>query len=60
MKCKVCNSEKVVTEKHGEKFFVICKSEACASRGIGRPLSNGKDSAEEAEKDYTSSLDGEA
>jgi len=55
MKCKVCKAE-TATEKHGATFFVICKSPVCAERGVGRPLSDGKPTAAEAEANYAQAL----
>lgn len=58
MKCFHCNAE-TVTEQHGPKFFVMCKntSSPCGVRGVGRPLSNGKDTAQEAEQEYAQELE---
>lgn len=62
MHCNVCKSNNVITEKMGEVFFVMCKSDQCARRPdngqmtAGRPLSNGKPTAAEAEADYAEIL----
>ncbi len=58
--CQHCKAQPVL-ERLGDEgaytWFVMCKSEDCAKRengawGAGRPLSNGKPSQYEAERDW--------
>lgn len=58
MRCKHCkSSDHVQCSFIGGKYFVICKSVECAVRPdgtptVGRPLSDGMDSAQEAWDNY--------
>ena len=55
--CKVCGHG-VRTEFIGGKWFVMCNSPVCKpGAGVGRPLSDGEDSQDEAMNNYIRSLD---
>ena len=55
--CSHCHAEvgtiKVGPEGH-QLWFVMCGSDECASKGLGRPLSDGKPTKQEAEDNWCS------
>lgn len=50
MKCPTCGSM-LHTENIGGKFFVVCKGPCAGAGKFGTPISNGKESPAEAERD---------